>query len=131
MGGVEHGSRIKTTEVVTQIHSGSQKGFDLEYGRGHACSIKFDYHVVITGGWNHITTLDTVSRYDENGWQWDLPNLNTGRSHHGCTWYWGNDGNNLVYLVAGGLDVSDSIISSAEILPIMGFSWSYIESLPS
>ena len=40
--------------------------------------------VVITGG---LDTLTTVSVYNVQGWQEDLPSLNIGREGHACTSY--------------------------------------------
>ena len=48
----------------------------------HACSIALGDEVVLTGGWD---TLTTVSRYDKDGWVEDMPSLNQGRRGHGCT----------------------------------------------
>ena len=44
--------------------------------------------VIITGG---TSTLTTVSVYTVEGWQQDLPPLNTGRKDHACSSYWSND----------------------------------------
>ena len=38
--------------------------------------------LVVTGGWN---TLDTVTRYSQQGWLEDLPPLITGRYSHACS----------------------------------------------
>ena len=40
--------------------------------------------VVVTGG---VVTLTKVSVYSVQGWQEDLPSLNTGRHSHACTSY--------------------------------------------
>ena len=40
--------------------------------------------IIITGG---ADTLNTVSVYNVEGWQEDLPSLNTGRSSHACSSY--------------------------------------------
>ena len=40
--------------------------------------------VVVTGG---KFTRNTVSVYSVQGWQENLPSLNTGRSYHACTSY--------------------------------------------
>ena len=40
--------------------------------------------VVVTGG---DYDLNIVSVYSEQGWQEDLPSLNTGRWNHACTSY--------------------------------------------
>ena len=46
-----------------------------------ACGFADDDTYIITGGWNNNRI---VSKYDKNGWIEDLPNLNNGRSRHGC-----------------------------------------------
>ena len=43
-----------------------------------------DETVVMTGG---VVTTNTVSVYSTQGWQEDLPSLNTGRYQHACTSY--------------------------------------------
>ena len=40
--------------------------------------------LVITGG---SETMTTVSRYNDQGWLEDLPDLNIGRQYHACTGY--------------------------------------------
>ena len=49
-----------------------------------ACSIPDEESVIITGGED---TLTTVSVYTVEGWQKDLPNLNTRRYYHACSSY--------------------------------------------
>ena len=51
-----------------------------------ACSIEDPdtETVVITGGYD---TMTTVSVYGLQGWEDDLPSLNTGRRYHACTSY--------------------------------------------
>ena len=44
--------------------------------------------VIITGG---VGTLTTVSVYTVEGWQQDLPPLNTGRYNHACSSYWSDN----------------------------------------
>ena len=40
--------------------------------------------VVVTGG---LFSMNTVSVYSNQGWQEDLPPLNTGRYEHACAGY--------------------------------------------
>ena len=90
-----------------------------------ACAIPEEASLVITGGYY---TRKTVSRYSITGWVEDLPELNVGRSSHGCSSYY-KDGaqaslcNSVIMfvylfikilLVAGGYDGS-SRLSSTEI----------------
>ena len=54
-----------------------------------SCLIDEGETFLLTGG---TYSMETVSRYDINGWLEDLDNLNTGRFDHGCTKYTNNDG---------------------------------------
>merc|ERR1712037_45664 len=56
-----------------------------------------------TGG---LDTLNTVSVYNVEGWQEDLPSLNTGRSSHACSSYM--SGERRVFMVMGGWTGSDN-----------------------
>ena len=58
--------------------------FETVYYRG-ACAIPDEKTVIITGGYE---TRTTVSVYTVEGWQRDLPPLNTGRYGHACSSYW-------------------------------------------
>ena len=49
----------------------------------NVCSIPLGDYVVITGGWHDLES--TVSRYNKNGWAWNMPSLKQGRHNHGCT----------------------------------------------
>ena len=44
--------------------------------------------MILTGG---FYTLNTVSVYNAEGWQRDLPPLNTGRRNHACSSYWSGE----------------------------------------
>jgi len=94
MGGFENESS-RTTEVVTD--SGSKQGFPLKHDTKGACAIKLKDIVVITGG---NTSMATVTSYDMDGWLMNLPDLNTGRSLHGCGHY-RNDAGEMVQFGTG------------------------------
>ena len=58
------------------------------------CSIQFDEFVIITGGIKDCDNddctnprVDTVSKYNIDGWVEYLPSLNTARSGNGCGHY--------------------------------------------
>ena len=58
-----------------------------------ACAIPEDDTVIITGGFyrdgaDNPAVLNTVSVYNVEGWQEDLPPLNTGRCDHACSSFW-------------------------------------------
>ena len=54
----------------------------------YACAIPNSDTVIITGG---TLTPYTVSVYNVEGWQEDLPPLNTGRYRHACTSFWSDE----------------------------------------
>ena len=54
----------------------------------YACAIPDEDTVIITGG---DFTRKTVSVYTVEGWQEDLPSLNTGRYYHACSSYWSDE----------------------------------------
>ena len=56
------------------------------------CLIDEGQSFLLTGGYYSLETLETVSRYNINGWLEDLGDLNTGRRLHGCTRYTNNQG---------------------------------------
>ena len=53
-----------------------------------ACSIELPEMFILTGGYY---TKTKVSRYTTSGWMDDLPELNEGRSLHGCGYYFNDD----------------------------------------
>ena len=53
-----------------------------------ACAIPDEDTVIITGGED---TMKTVSVYSVEGWQRNLPSLNTGRRDHACSSYWSGE----------------------------------------
>ena len=55
------------------------------YNYSRACGIPDEETVIITGG---TYSQNTVSVYTVDGWQQDLPPLNTGRFGHACSSYW-------------------------------------------
>ena len=54
-----------------------------------ACGIEDheDNTFLITGGYDGITRLNTVTRYTKTGQFTDLPTFNTARWYHGCGSY--------------------------------------------
>merc|ERR1712029_689884 len=65
-----------------------------------------------------------------SGWMEDLPELNEGRIHHGCGFFY-NDDMQRVFLVAGGTDGSYNYLSSTETLVEGGQSWKVHQDLPT
>ena len=58
-----------------------------------SCAINEGDSVVVTGGWYSV---NTVSRYNINGWTENLPNLLGPRVYHACGHYLNSD-NQKVY----------------------------------
>ena len=59
-----------------------------------SCGISLVDHVLITGGYV-LNVQRKVSKYTRDGWEEDLPELNSGRYDHGCG-HFKNDENILV-----------------------------------
>jgi len=116
---------LKTTEIVNS--TGTQPGFNLKFETKLACVIKLQDYFIITGGRKNMRS---VFQYDVDGEFKILPNLDTGRLLHGCGHFYSGS-NELVYMVAGGVDVMMDSMDSVEILPASGDSWRYVTALPS
>jgi len=126
IGGYGSPGSPTTTEIV-YLNGTSIRSFDLKYETKLACSIEMPEMFILTGGFN---TLTTVSRYSSSGWMEDLPELNEGRIHHGCGFFY-NDDMQRVFLVAGGTDGSYNYLSSTETLVEGGQSWKVHQDLPT
>jgi len=72
--------------------------------------------------------LTKASRYTSSGWQGNLPDLNEGRYHHGCAYFF-NGNRKRVFLVAGGYD--SSYITSTELLAEGDNRWTLGPPLPN
>ena len=97
--------------------------------------------MLVTGGWPN--TYTTVSQYNEAGWVRDLPQLQQGRRHHGCSSYNNAEGTKVgidinyyrtiiifqTYLVAGGLG-RDGRLLSTELLVENFLVWVKTGELP-
>merc|ERR1719300_1471774 len=124
IGGYGSPGSPTTTEIV-YLNGTSIRSFDLKYDTKLACSIEMPEMFILTGGFN---TLTTVSRYSSSGWMEDLPELNEGRIHHGCGFFY-NDDMQRVFLVAGGSDYPN-YFSSTETLVEGGQAWNFQQPLP-
>lgn len=113
MGG-ERSSSSKSTELVTWDGKSSKSSFNLTYRTANSCGIPDPDtdSIVITGGEYSMTK---VIRYDRNGREEVLDDLNTGRRSHGCTQFIDGDGVQVL-LVTGGYDAQFYDLSSTEIL---------------
>jgi len=85
-----------------------------------------------------------VSEYGEAGFIRDLPDLNQGRSHHGCSYYEDGEGRKVnidinysplilvqTYLVSGGQNKYFNYLSTTEVLLETGSAWTLTGRLPS
>ena len=75
------GSSPRTSEKL-KVDGSVQYSFDLKYDTIYACGIPDSEVIIITGGLGN-----TVSVYNEAGWQRDLTPLNVGRGGHACGSY--------------------------------------------
>jgi len=92
-----------------------------------ACTIELPEMFILTGG---LYSENKVSRYATNGWMEDLPELNEGRTYHGCGYYY-NDDMERVFLVAGGFNsIEIDGTSSTETLVEGGLVWNFQDPLP-
>jgi len=115
---------LTSTEIVHQNGS-STRSFDLPFPTWRACSIELPEMFIVTGG---SYTLTKASRYTSSGWQGNLPDLNEGRYHHGCAYFF-NGNRKRVFLVAGGYD--SSYITSTELLAEGDNRWTLGPPLPN
>ena len=71
----------------------------FSYYHRHACGIPDDddNYYIITGGDNSVSVsmLTKVSKYSGHGWIEDLPNLQAGRTSHGCGTYVDSNNNRV------------------------------------
>jgi len=98
MGG-EPNTYSKTTEVVT-----GENQWTLQQETSNACTIKDGSTIILTGGYRPVSNypyLNTVTRYNIQGFMEHMPSLRTARAHHGCGSFI-NQHNTKVYVVAGG-----------------------------
>jgi len=89
---------LNTSEIANCVDSTSS--YNYNDGNAGQCTIQFDDHVIITGGWYGFSKKVVVYKHD--GHLKDLKPLVHGRGFHGCGHYIDNDGN-MVYLVTGGV----------------------------
>jgi len=114
-----------TTEIANDVNS----LFSYPYidGTTGQCNIQFDDYVVITGGGYGATSYyTTVVAYNDDDFQYSLPNLVEARAFHGCGHYIDDDGN-LVYLVTGGAINSNTATATTE-LSINEGAWFTVSS---
>lgn len=93
-------SRTRKTTTLIRPDGTQDPGFPLKYVTEEACAIPSEDTVIITGGVRYGDRLNTVSVYTVEGWQEDLPPLNTNRSAHACSIYWSVD--RRILIVTGG-----------------------------
>lgn len=103
----------KTSELVVSDGSSSITSFDLQYPAAHSCGIDLGEKAgfVILGG---VGAQARVSVYAHFMWQENLAGLNKGRSHHACSMFTNSKGNK-VFLVNGGKDLHNFLLSSTEL----------------
>eukprot|EP00092_Neocalanus_flemingeri_P010981 GFUD01011824.1.p1 GENE.GFUD01011824.1~~GFUD01011824.1.p1 ORF type:complete len:447 (+),score=101.01 GFUD01011824.1:59-1399(+) len=113
--------------VSTEMVPSGGGNFSLEGNARSACAIADKDSVIITGGNDGKTVSSTVARYNLQGHVENLPEMNQGRSSHGCGSY--ISGGTMVLVVAGG-DHGGKTTSSTEKLPIGATAWTTAATLP-
>jgi len=112
------GKYSQRTTTLIKPDGSQEPGFDLKYDTYYACAIPDEDTVIITGG---RYTRNTVSVYSVEGWQEDLPPLNTERSYHACSSYM--SGERRVFMVTGGYTESGSTLDTTETLASDEDTW--------
>ena len=82
------GSGADTAEILSS-GGASEEIFPLRNSTVSACAIGLDTTMVITGGFD---TLTTAALYDLTGFLQELPHLITGRHDHACSHFTAQDG---------------------------------------
>ena len=118
-------SEMKRTTTLIKPDGTQEPGFELKYDTSMACTIPDEDAVIISGGYD---TLTTVSVYSPQGWQQNLPPLNTGRYSHACSSYWSDEGRFLI--VTGGFRSSSSLDSTETFDSDLGSWATSIAKLP-
>jgi len=121
-----------TSEIVALAGEQGGSSFNLRYSSMDSCSMPdlTSDTVIVTGGYNSKDEyMSYVVRYGVLGYVENLPRLNVGRRQHGCGTYLRGDGQ-MVLLVAGGIDVDSSGLSSTEVLNMDSESWILTTPLP-
>jgi len=113
--------------VSTEIVPTGAGNFSLVKDTKLACAITVSpYSTIITGGlWSWSSKV--VARYNLQGHVEDLPEMNEGRTSHGCGFYY--SGSTMVLIVAGGYG-KEASMRSTEKLNIGGTAWTTIQPLP-
>lgn len=128
MGG---GNMPFSSEILPTTGDQGVESFAMQYDTRNACSMPdlTSDSVIVTGGYKN---LQTVSRYDINGFVEDLPSLVERRAYHSCGSYLRGDGTQVL-LVAGGDSGAwiDSKLSSTEVLTADSSAWTVTNPLPS
>jgi len=123
------------SEFVPSNGEPNYPAFPVKYEALYSCSISDvgSHSVIITGGFfydGEAHVIDTVTRYDEDGFVEYLPSLHFARAYHGCGSFIRDDGNQ-VFLVAGGAVLSDQRASTpTEVLTQGSDTWTLATPLP-
>jgi len=121
---------MQRTTTLIKPDGTQERGFQLQYKTDCACAIPDEEAVIITGGSGSdlSSSTTTVSMYTVQGWQRDLPPLNTNRYWHACSSYMSDE--KKILLVSGGFTGS-ATLDSTEILDTSVGSWKPGAALPS
>jgi len=140
------GKSERTTDIVDMSQGGEARpGFELQHDTWWSCAardLKQD-GFIITGGYIDDELIETgvdlstvgskrVHQYNLDGFVKFLPDMNIGRTYHGCGSYLRDDGEQVFMVVGGGHGKRGPAIESTEALQgLDAKSWTMMTPLPS
>jgi len=109
----------RTTNLVSVNGLTSSPSFPLQHEIVYRCGIDLGESYVLTGGlmWtgSEWEKSSKVSFYSTTGWTEDLPDLKIARSHHACSFYTTDSGDNVLMITGGKSTTTDDGMASTEI----------------
>jgi len=121
IGGNDWEGMVNGMTTTLMKPDGTQEpGFPLLDKINEACAIPTEDTGILTGGHK---THNLVSVYNVEGWQRDLPPLNTGRWNHACSSYWADERRILIVMGGWGTDRRHFILDVIETFDINLGRW--------
>jgi len=140
------GKSERTTDIVDMSEGGEARpGFELQHDSWWSCAAKdlLQDGFIITGGYIDDELIETgvdlsavgskrAHQYNLKGFVKYLPDMNVGRTYHGCGSYLRDDGEQVFMVVGGGHGKRGPAIESTEaLLGLNAKSWTMMTPLPS
>jgi len=140
------GKSERTTDIVDMSQGGEARpGFELQHDSWWSCAAKdlLQDGFIITGGYIDDELIETgvdlsavgskrAHQYNLEGFVKFLPDMNVGRTYHGCGSYVRDDGEQVFMVVGGGHGKRGPAIDSTESLQgLDAKSWTMMTPLPS